>query len=229
MRVIDNFHTKDELLHSERVKFLTAADKAYKIIFDKIMSGEYKPGTKLSRRNMAQVTGVSVIPVIEALKQLEEDGLVESKVKWGSFVTIITSDKIKDMYVLREAVECQVARILAKEITADQEEELRILANKLDTTKYTNETTEYINRIHYTFHSKLAEFTGYKSLINTLRKINLFFLLCKGVSARRKSECVTGWHTQLVNGITSGDPDEAQKIMSLHVLDSVKAIFNDLP
>ena len=44
--------------------YLTAADRAYQIISQKILDGEFQPGMKLSRRNMASVTGVSVIPVI---------------------------------------------------------------------------------------------------------------------------------------------------------------------
>lgn len=59
--------------------FKTAADVAYDIIKDKILSGELKPGMKLSKRKMARLAGVSVIPVIEALNRLEADWLVESK------------------------------------------------------------------------------------------------------------------------------------------------------
>ena len=56
--------------------FQTAADVAYRIISQKILDGEFPPGMKLSRRKMAEVTSVSVIPVIEALKKLEEDGFL---------------------------------------------------------------------------------------------------------------------------------------------------------
>ena len=52
--------------------FQTASDVAYRIISQKILDGEFPPGMKLSRRKMAEATGVSVIPVIEALKRLEE-------------------------------------------------------------------------------------------------------------------------------------------------------------
>ena len=100
--------------------FQTASDVAYRIISQKILDGEYQPGMKLSRRKMAEATGVSVIPVIEALKRLEEDRLVESKPQWGSYVTVPTIEKIKQSYQLREAVECQSARILAVSMTEEQ-------------------------------------------------------------------------------------------------------------
>ena len=75
---------------------------------------------QLSRRKMAEITNVSVIPVIEALKRPEEDGLVESKPKWGSYVTIPTVEKVNDSLEAREAIECQIARILSERMTDEQ-------------------------------------------------------------------------------------------------------------
>ena len=43
--------------------FQTMPELAYKIISRKILDGEFQPGMRLSRRKMAEVTGVSVIPV----------------------------------------------------------------------------------------------------------------------------------------------------------------------
>lgn len=204
--------------------FTTAAEKAYSIISKKILDGEFKPGCKLSRRKMAEATGVSVIPVIEALNRLEEDGLVESKPQWGSFVTIPTLEKIADIYVLREAIECQIARILSQKITAEQEEELYVIANKLDNTKYNINTSSELAQAHYEFHSKMSEYAGYNSLINSLKRINLFWILCKAVSVKReKSTLPEKWHTKLVNAIKSGDPDKAENMMRIHVLTSLEA------
>src|SRR5665647_759336 len=161
--------------------FRTAAQKAFDIISQKILDGELEPGAKLSRRKMAELTGVSVIPVIEALNRLEDEGLVESKPQWGSFVTVPTVEKIQDIYTLREAVECQVARILALQLTALQAAELCRIAMELDSIEYTADTYKAITLLHYEFHFKLAEYTGCNSLIASLRRINLFWLLCKAV------------------------------------------------
>ena len=124
----------------EEASFQTASDIAYKIISRKILDGEFPPGMKLSRRKMAEATGVSVIPVIEALKKLEDDRLVESKPQWGSFVTVPTLEKVRQSYQLREAIECQSARYLAEHMTAEQEAVLYALAEELDTVPYTQAT-----------------------------------------------------------------------------------------
>ena len=57
---------------------VTLADKAYAAIRDDILRGELRPGTTLSRRRLARHLGMSVIPVNDALRRLQGDGLVES-------------------------------------------------------------------------------------------------------------------------------------------------------
>ncbi len=216
--------------HSEGDEFKTAGQKAYDIISQKILKGDFAPGIKLSRRKMADLTGVSVIPVNEALKRLEEDGLVESKPQWGSFVTVPTSKKIIELYMLREAVECQVARIISEKMTVEQENELRLLARSLDSVKFAKETQDKINRLHYKFHTRMTEFTGYASLINTHRKTNLIYLLYKAVVHTRVNEELSGpryWHELLVDEIKSGDKDRAEKAMRNHIDESFQAIIRD--
>lgn len=205
--------------------FVTVAENAYKIISKNILNGVLEPGCKLSRRKMAELTGVSVIPVIEALKRLEDDGLVQSKPKWGSFVIVPTLEKIREMYILREALECQVARVLSQKITTQQAQELRLIAYELDVPEYKNEILEFITDKHYEFHSKMAEYTGYGSLINSLHKINLFWLLCNAIKTRRtKFPIPRDFHASLVDVIALGDPDKAEAKMRAHVYDSLRAI-----
>ncbi|MPM43011.1 HTH-type transcriptional repressor RspR [bioreactor metagenome] len=202
--------------------FQTVSDIAYHIISQKILDGEYPPGMKLSRRKMAEAAGVSVIPVIEALKRLEEDRLVESKPHWGSFVTIPTREKIRESYQLREAIECQSARILAEQMTPDQKLVLMEIATELDTVPYTYETVGDSRQSHLLFHTKLTEFTNNRLLTDTLRKINLFWVLCKAIETTTPIVSYPRyWHRYLVEEIASGDQDRAEIAMRQHVNNSL--------
>ncbi len=208
------------------VGFQTAAEQAYNVISQNILDGVYPPGMKLSKRKMAEATGVSVIPVIEALNRLEEDGLVESKPQWGSFVTIPTEQKMEDMLIFREAIECQIARVVAEKITDDDAKILRELAEVIDLESNDERTYSLISESHFKFHMKLAEITGFNSLQNALKRLNFFWILCKGVtSSREKKHHAPDWHMQLLNELLSGDPDRAEKMMRMHVLDSAIPIL----
>ncbi len=216
--------------NEENTGFKTAGQVAYDIISEKILAGVFEPGMKLSRRKMAELTGVSVIPVIDALNRLEEDGLVESKPQWGSFVTTPTRKKIIEMYMLREAIECQVARILADGMTSEQEKILREIAKPLDNIKFAKETHVDIAKYHYQFHSRLTDFTGCSTLQNALRKTSLFYILYKAVGHTRADYTQESryWHELLLDEIVSGDKDRAEQAMRAHINESYEAILKDI-
>lgn len=217
-----------ELREESASLFHTSADVAYHIISQKILDGEYPPGMRLTRRKMAEVTNMSVIPVIEALKRLENEKLVESKPQWGSFVTIPTLDKVKKMYAFREAIECQTARIMATQMSQAQVQALSAIAQVLDTTAYTPETTQMMQDLHFEFHTLLCSYTDNHMLVDALRKINLFWILCKALRERRSTSQVPRyWHQKLVDEIASGDPDRAERMMREHVLDSLLPIMEN--
>ena len=211
-------------------EFKTSGEKAYEIIYRKIIKGEFAPGFRLSKRKMADLTGVSVIPVAEALKRLEDEGLVESKPQWGAFVTIPTRKKIIELYMVREAVECQVARIMAEVMTDEQEQELREIGKKLDSVPYSQGVQDDLSKLHYLFHSKMTHFTGFALLETMLRKTSLFYLLFKAISHTRVNELAESryWHELLVDQIKSGNPDQAERAMRAHIRESFQAILRDI-
>ncbi len=209
--------------------FVTAAEKAYQILLVKITNGELPPGKRLPRRKLAEMTGTSQIPVLEAMKRLEQDGLVEYMPQWGSIVTIPTLQKVKDMYALREAIECQVVRILTERITPSQARELINLARELDDVPYSEQTEQHISDVHYRFHMKMAECTGHKSLVTVLRRTTLFWLLWRGVRSRRsKSQMYENWHSGLVATILEGDIARSDAAMREHIRDAYLPLMNEM-
>jgi DNA-binding GntR family transcriptional regulator len=108
------------------------ADAAYVAVREEILRGQLRPGTALSRRRLAQELGMSVLPVTDALRRLEADGLVESRPRAGTRVRIPSAKDIRDLYELREALESQSARLFAARATPAQRLELQHLGNQVD-------------------------------------------------------------------------------------------------
>ena len=199
--------------------FQSSADIAYNQICKKILDGELAPGQRLTRREMANLTGVSIIPVIEALHRLEDEGLVESVPRVGSRVLLVTDDVIRDRLMLREAIECQVVRILSESITGEQINNLMYMADQLDSTSRETEYSDVFWDRHYRFHATMAEYSNCQSLITGLRKLNLFHILqrqTKSVHAIRH-EFPGNWHRRVVEAIQQGDPDNAEKVLREHI------------
>lgn len=133
-----------------------STQKAYSHIREKIFSGEYGSGHMLSGQDLAIEIGVSRTPVRDALRVLEQEGLVELSPRQESRVKSLTYEEFRDMCELRIALESYFAtlaaerrtdedlaslesslqkmRLLAEEIVACEGEEkkrlIRILANE---------------------------------------------------------------------------------------------------
>ena len=202
--------------------FQSSSDKAYEIIYNMILNGELKPGEKLIRRKLAEQSGVSTIPVLEALLRLEAAGIVESMPYRGSRVMQVTHEKIMDWYALREAVECQVARILATKIKEHELQQLESIASRLDEMESEGKTDEEFWDLHYTMHLQMSEFTGRQSLVDSLARINLFNLLQRAqmVATEHHNQIPADNHKRVVQAIRTKDPLAAEEAMREHIYHS---------
>ncbi len=75
---------------------------------------------------------MSVLPVTDALRRLEADGLVETRARAGTRVRVPTAADIHNLYELREALESQSARLFAERATAAQRRGLANLGHQVD-------------------------------------------------------------------------------------------------
>lgn len=82
-----------------------------------ILRGILAPGTRLRQKDLAAILGTSRIPVREALRILEYEGLVESQPHRGSVVRSLEGSEIEEIYELRTVLECHAVRILIPLLT----------------------------------------------------------------------------------------------------------------
>jgi DNA-binding GntR family transcriptional regulator len=200
--------------------FKTSAEQAYEIICEKIINGELKPGEHLTRRNMAKLTGLSVIPVIEALHRLEGEGLVVSEPHFGTRVIEMDQRTIADRFALRMAIECEVFRILAQHHDEYQLERLASLAKQLDATPRTEEHQAEFWKLHHAFHLQMARYSGCESFVEALSRLNLFDILRRTILTYTRlqgHEAPKNHHGRLVEAIATGDKQIAEDAIREHM------------
>jgi DNA-binding GntR family transcriptional regulator len=200
-------------------KKASSTDHAYKTIKNHILNHKLAPGARLTSRSLAKLTGVSIIPVLHALQRLDSEGLVETVPGWGSRVITLDKETIRDKYYLREAIECQVARILAEHITAEQREELLEFTERLDAFGSVHPVDDRYWPNDYEFHLLLAKMAGSKSLLREIQKINLFRFLQRAREwvLAKKQAFPADHHMSVVEAILSRDPELAESVMRNHV------------
>jgi len=91
-----------------------AAETAYAVLREAIVTNALKPGTRLRADDLAGKLGVSKTPVREALRKLQAEDLITAQA--GNVLTVksITEQELLDIYFTREALEGMAARLAAE-------------------------------------------------------------------------------------------------------------------
>ena len=207
----------------DRQQKQSATSRAYESIKRNILENRLPSGSRITTRAMAKLAGVSIIPVIQAMHRLENEGLIEIFPNWGSRVILLDQNTIRDRYILREAVECQVARILARRLTHEQLENLKELASELDGLMAEDPQSDEFWMLDQRFHSTMTSYTESNSLIKALEHVNLFRLLHKAREqiALKNIPLPKDLHVSLVSAISSGDEGRAEEQMRKHIYTSL--------
>ncbi len=216
--------------------FETSAVRLYHQLQREILTGKLHPGERLVRKALCGRFGLSQSTVTEALWRLESDGLVESAPMYGTRVCEITMERTRNEHILREALECQVAREVTEVLRPDDEPELLEMADRVDRAmcvgaKYSEEGME----AHRAFHMKLSELTGLELLIKEMDQQWRRHLVLFNWISSKLLPVPDGWHRMLLTEIFSRDADRAERAMRAHVrygrsryLDVVEEINRDL-
>lgn len=200
-----------------RLDFETTSMKASRLLRRDILSGKLKPGQKLTRRALAETYGVSVITILEALYRLESDGLVESQPMYGTRVRPLTHDVFVGEQTMREALECQSARLCAVNLKDDNVyAELKELADILDQSMGFHSNKDGREK-HAEFHVKIASVSGVPVLAEEIKKIFMRSFMWATWRSAQQIRTPDDWHNTLLRELRSGDPDRAEAAMRTHV------------
>lgn len=102
----------------------TLRQQAYLHLRERVLSGELRAGTQLSEPDLAKQLGMSRTPVREALRQMENEGLLDYAPRFGAMVRTPERDELEEMYAVREALESYAAAEAAQKIGPAELEKL---------------------------------------------------------------------------------------------------------
>lgn len=193
-----------------------------------VISGELPPGTKLDEQMLAQRFEVSRTPIREALRQLAATGLIELRPNRGAFVTIVTAERLEEMFVAMAELEATCARLAAMSMTPIERRTLQRLHERM-AEMAARELFEDFVEANESFHTLI-----YKGAHNGLLE-EATVALRRRVAAYRRSQFKTSGrlarshaeHDAVVKAVISGDPARAHATMMQHV-DLVEASFEKL-
>lgn len=149
------------------INAMTKAASIYQEVKKNIMSGELQPGTHLIIKQLATKYGISDIPVREALKELNVEGLVETIPHVGSRVANISLKNIADMLVMREYLEPFAAELAADHADDQVIEKLEVIYQAMQDAFQANDIEEY-GKLNKNFHYIIIQASENQILIHTI-------------------------------------------------------------
>lgn len=193
---------------------------------DSILSGEFKPGDRLTEAALADQFAVSRGTVRAALHQLSNDGLVVLKPYAGWSVATIDRQGIWEIYTLRSGLERVAARLAAQRI--DESGRTR-LAKARDAFFAACERSDLDASLEFDFalHHCIIELSGNGRLagqyLTVEQQIRLF--INSTYESTPNISVAIAHHAPIIDAILAGDSEAAARLSEDHVLSEGERIL----
>lgn len=146
------------------------------MLFDKlilnIVTGEFKPGQRLVERHLADQFGVSRTPLREAIRRLENLGLVQCTPNRGAIVTDFSPNDIENLYVIRIDVERLAAKFAFSNIGEGEIRRLKEINREIHLFLERGDLLRVIQK-DKEFHRVIYEATGNRFLTEIVEELRL--------------------------------------------------------
>ncbi|TWI59129.1 GntR family transcriptional regulator [Halalkalibacter nanhaiisediminis] len=195
--------------------------QAHDYLREKIIRGEFLPGERIYEAKIARTLEISRSPVREAIRSLEQEGLLVIDEKSRIFVYEPTIKDVEDIYQCRQALE-SVAVVLATRLASDQT--LEYIADLLQNTKevfnkgekYSIEQIVELNSKYHDLIIEASQNIRLKRQLNDLRSLTFFYRTMNVENSKRCLE-ILEQHEEIIHFMRARDVDRAAAAMSTHI------------
>jgi DNA-binding GntR family transcriptional regulator len=208
----------------------TLGEQAYFAIRSAITSGVLKPGERITERDLAGRLQVSATTVREALRQLEQEGLVVRTPSREVSVSDLPSTSVAEMLLIQAALRGVAARLAAEKITDANLAEIQAVLEETEGLLRTG-PAELLIELADRFHAIVDQASGNLTLLKTLETIMAFDPIdrLEALADREQAQTRFQEHKEIAAALTARDRDLAEALMRSHVLGAGQRIFRGLP
>lgn len=196
------------------------AEDAYEAIFNKLMSLDIAPGTRITVDGLVRELEVSHTPIREALGRLEGEGLVVKTHLVGySAAPQISRRRFDELYALRLLMEPDAARRAALRISDSQLDRLRRTAAQMAKLSRSKERLSYSGfaRFDADFHDQIIDIAGNTLIRDTLAHLHTHFHIFRLMYHARVTEEAIDEHEVLLKALSRRDDAGAEQAMRAHI------------
>jgi DNA-binding GntR family transcriptional regulator len=197
--------------------YQTKQQMAYEIIRGKILDGIYKPQQHLKMIDLTKEIGISSIPIREALKQLEDEGLVKLNLHRGVEVVSYSPEEFEHLYMMRAVLEGLAGRLGTQNITEAGINRMKELLEKMGLASEKGDLEER-NQLNFEFHQILYQAANCHQLNRII--VNLWNNSQENMIIRLASkfisdyfECTQKEHVAIVDAVATRLPEVVERLL----------------
>jgi DNA-binding GntR family transcriptional regulator len=215
-----------------RLLFESVAD----ILRRSILRGDFSPGERLNEVVVARVLNVSRGPIREALRQLEQEGIVNLYPQRGGRVANVSKREVIAALAIRELLETMAAEETCKAITDGNISQLRELADgnisqlrELITEMERAEAeTDFVCLVYldFQFHRELLTIASTDTALRTWTLLGGKLMLFQSIGNRRYlvSRSVSASHIPIIEALAERNPEQFRKVILAHIEENRQSI-----
>ncbi len=208
--------------------FKLVREQVYEALREAIITGILPPGERIMETHLAQLANVSRIPVREAIRKLESEGLVTLLPRRGIIVEGFTEKDILELYRIRGALEELACSIAAERQDAGfakkAEDILRRSEDELQRSDW-----ERLSECHSQFNKWLGEASGGRHLKRLFQQYEEYVSIFRAinVTAARSREAIDE-HREILDAIKEGDSERAMLAARKHSQRAARKAIDNL-
>ncbi|MCL2696182.1 MAG: GntR family transcriptional regulator [Clostridiales bacterium] len=216
-----------QLTKTTKSKRGPAQEWVFKVIRSAIVKGEFPPGMQLKQDEISAQLNVSHIPVREALRQLEAQGLVTIHPNRGAQVSKLSRASIEDMMEVRAYLSASLLKSAVPAMTAT---DLNKLAAILEEQKAESDLMK-VEKLNYRFHklltSRAKNHVG--DIMIEIMHANIDRYLRSAFYAREDTRAVSlAEHEKIFEACEAHDAQLASDLLQQHILATRSRIPADI-
>lgn len=200
-----------------------------------ILTNEMAPGSRLLEAEVATQMGVSRAPVREAVRQLEQEGLVELVPHRGAVVLGLPDAEIDTIYEMRATIEARAMSAVSQSLTPEQD------ARILDLIEQMREPLEHndinaLSELDWQIHGLILELSDltllrriWTSLYSLVQLRSYQALGRPGPAADYFKRTAIGSHMALLEALRTGKAEHASQVGREHVMEVPRLLAGDTP
>lgn len=194
------------------------AEEVTEILRNRILQGEYEIGEKLTESKIAAELKVSRTPIRDAFRQLEKEQLVEYIPNKGCFAKGFSKEDMRDIYVVRKAVEELAIRQV---VYRADDEDIRKLSEQLDRMRIYTEQNSYdkLLQANEEFHKMIYSLTGSRFLNRIMKTYQEYVHLARRETLKKDEDLPQIYleHEALFKAIAARDMEAAVAAAGEHL------------